>query len=211
MKTKLIHNEQLLQDAIILQRKAELDLQSEKRKMQKTVETAIIQMRNTQEDVVDRALVANLLVSYFKKRRSRDVMDLIAKILQFDDDQKVACGLKVGTIGFRHAVGNIFKNIVNTAVSNPPAEVEGDNLAELWVNFLLEETKDESEFTRLDKAGHHSSSHVPSVPALALSSNDGSGSGSLSPSRGGSTDSTASDGSFTTISLKPSTPTFSRR
>merc|ERR1711998_926 len=91
VEMKLIHNEQLLQDAIILQRKAELDLQSEKRKMQKTVEGAIAQLRNTQEDVVERALVANLVVSYFNKKRSRDVMDLIAKILQFDDDQKVAC------------------------------------------------------------------------------------------------------------------------
>ena len=137
-------------------------------------------------------------------------MDLIAKILQFDDDQKVACGLKVGTIGFRHAVGTIFKNIVNTAVSNPPAEVEGDNLAELWVNFLLEETKDEN----LSKSSHNSSSSsmplsdasVSPLKMLSVESN-----GSLSPSRGSSTDSSATDGSFTTISLKPSTPTFARK
>jgi len=212
MEMKLFHNEQLLQDAIILQRKAELDLQSEKRKMQKTVEGAIAQLRNTQEDVVDRALVANLLVSYFNKKRSRDVMDLIAKILQFDDDQKVACGLKVGTIGFRHTVGNIFKNIVNSAVSNPPAEVEGDNLAELWVNFLLEETKEYDETMKPAKAAHNSSSaSVPSVSALSIPSSDSTGSGSLSPSRSSSTDSSATDGSFATISLKPSTPTFSRK
>merc|ERR1711991_226544 len=124
-------------------------------------------------------------------------MDLIAKILQFDDDQKVACGLKVGTIGFRHAVGTIFKNIVNTAVSNPPAEVEGDNLAELWVNFLLEETKEYDETMKPVKAAHNSSSaSVPSVSALSIPSRDSTGSGSLSPSRSSSTDSSATDGSF---------------
>ena len=61
--------DQLLQDAKILQRKAELDLSAEKKRMQKTVEHAISQMRNTADDVVDRALLANLLVSYFKRNR----------------------------------------------------------------------------------------------------------------------------------------------
>jgi chromosome segregation ATPase len=61
--------EQLLQDARILQRKAEVDLAAEKKRMQKTVEHAISQIRNTVDDVVDRALIANLLVSYFKRNR----------------------------------------------------------------------------------------------------------------------------------------------
>jgi hypothetical protein len=68
-QSELIKKEQLLQDALILRRKADLDLNAEKRKMQKTIETAISQLRNTQDDVIDRALIANLLVSYFKRRR----------------------------------------------------------------------------------------------------------------------------------------------
>jgi hypothetical protein len=33
------------------------------------LESALGQLRNSQEDVVDRALVANLIVSYFQRRR----------------------------------------------------------------------------------------------------------------------------------------------
>ena len=198
--------QQQLQDAVILQRKAELDLDAEKRKMQKTVESAISQIRNTEENVVDRALVANLVVQYFKKRRSREVMDLIAKILAFDDDQRVAVGLKVGTIGFRHAVGSIFKSIVTTAIPNPQEDVQGDNLAELWVNFLLEETKEEEVMSKTKSlrpsAIKIGSDHV-------CSSDSRSSSGSSSPNRASSADTSGSQ-DFTTISLTPNSPTFSR-
>lgn len=75
--------EQLLQDARILQRKAEVDLAAEKKRMQKTVEHAISQIRNTVDDVVDRALIANLLVSYFKRNR-REIIVLLNYIYNYE-------------------------------------------------------------------------------------------------------------------------------
>lgn len=56
-------------DEALLRRKAELDMNAEKRRMQKTLEAAVAQMRNSQDDVVDRTLIANLLVSFFKRKR----------------------------------------------------------------------------------------------------------------------------------------------
>lgn len=50
--------------------------------------------------------------------RSREVMELIAKVLCFDDDQLVAVGLKVPPM-------NIFSSLVNTVLGPPaPAPVE---------------------------------------------------------------------------------------
>ena len=207
--------DQLLQDAKILQRKAELDLSAEKKRMQKTVEHAISQMRNTADDVVDRALLANLLVSYFKRNRynffprdiafyftfnislilrSREVMDLIAKVLNFNDDQKVVVGLKVGNVGFRHTVGKIFNTIVGTPPVKSPQEIEGENLAELWVNFLMTETGDN---------GRATDGRLSRSPLSIRTRISGMGSGS-------DTDHNESEETFGSISLVPSSPTIAK-
>jgi hypothetical protein len=39
---------------------------------------------------VDRKLIANLFVSYFSQRRPRDVLDIIARTLQFTDPERVS-------------------------------------------------------------------------------------------------------------------------
>ncbi len=61
--------EQQSEDHQLFRRKAELDCNAEKRRVQKTLEGALEQLNNSQQDVIDRTLVANLLVSYFKRRR----------------------------------------------------------------------------------------------------------------------------------------------
>lgn len=63
--------EQTCTDQTLLRRKAEMDFNTEKRRMQKSLEGALTQLRNatSNEDVVDRQLIANLIVSYFKRRR----------------------------------------------------------------------------------------------------------------------------------------------
>lgn len=65
--------------------------------MQQTLNSAIHQLQHSQEDVVDRALVANLFVQYLAKGRSREILQLLSKILNFNDSQLVAVGLKVAS------------------------------------------------------------------------------------------------------------------
>lgn len=43
----------------------------------------------SESDTVDRKLIANLFVSYFSQRRPRDVLDIIARTLQFTDPERV--------------------------------------------------------------------------------------------------------------------------
>ncbi|CAM6031412.1 unnamed protein product, partial [Sphagnum compactum] len=113
--------EQNLSDEALLRRKAELDMNTEKRKMQKTLETALQQLQNSREDVVDRTLIANLIVSYFKRNRSQDVLELITKILGFTDDQKEAVGLTV-LKGPAAIITSIFTAVVGKPA--PPANLE---------------------------------------------------------------------------------------
>ena len=61
--------EQRLSDESLLRRKAEIDMSTEKRRMQRTLEQALTQLQNVQKDVVDRVLISNLLVSYFQRKR----------------------------------------------------------------------------------------------------------------------------------------------
>jgi hypothetical protein len=126
-----------LEDESLLRLKADIEFNNEKKKMQKTLEIAVSQMRNTDDDVVDRALVTNLFVDYIKKRRSLDVLALIGKILNFTDEQKEAVGLKVPSQNY---IKSLITSIVGPLAPPSPPEVEGDNLAELWINFLLTES-----------------------------------------------------------------------
>ncbi len=154
------------EDEQLFRRKAEMDFQQEKRKVQATLESALQQLNNSQQDVVDRTLIANLLVSYFKRRRSLEVMELIAKVLAFGDEQKVAVGLKVAPTNL---ISSLFASVIGSgSAASAPQEVEvrhpsvtspharvlcyvycsvlwcaqGDNLAEQWINFLITQAED---------------------------------------------------------------------
>ena len=76
-----------------------------------------------------------------------DILGLIAKILSFSDDQKEIVGLKPVSL---------ITSILSTVVGKPPPppDIEGDNLAELWVNFLLVESDEKP-----DTAAHNMHTH----------------------------------------------------
>jgi GRAB domain len=119
---KLSVSEQKCQDEALFRRKAEIDLNAEKRRMQKSLEDALAQLQNkAPDDVIDRALVANLVVSYFQRRRSRDVLSLIAKVLAFDDSQLVAVGLKVPPTDI---ISSLFSTIASAPPAPPPEKIE---------------------------------------------------------------------------------------
>jgi hypothetical protein len=61
--------EQSGQVADLIRRRLELEFNNEKKKMQSTLELTISQLNNSQKEVIDKSLIANLVVSYFKKKR----------------------------------------------------------------------------------------------------------------------------------------------
>lgn len=87
--------------------------------MQQALNAAIHQLQHSQEDVVDRALVANLIVQYFSKGRSREVLRILSKILNFNDTQLVAVGLKVAPT----TIIDSFMSVLAPKVENVEVEV----------------------------------------------------------------------------------------
>ena len=161
-------------DVALLQRKYEIDLNHEKKKMQQQLNEALNQLGETKGDVVDRVLVTNLIVNYFERNRSREVLGLIARILLFTDEQKEIVGLKVPPTS--KIISSLFNSIITgggiiapTDSSDPlrqnatplKPKVEGNNLAELWVNFLIAESESEQ---IVKQGGDDKASSVDSTP-----------------------------------------------
>lgn len=66
---QLVEQRNQCEDLSLLRRQAEIQFHQEKKKMQSVLENALKQLQNSSHDVVDRMLIANLIVSYFKRRR----------------------------------------------------------------------------------------------------------------------------------------------
>ncbi len=171
-------------DVALLQRKYEIDLNNEKKKMQQQLNEALNQLGETKGDVVDRVLVTNLIVNYFERNRSREVLGLIARILLFTDEQKEIVGLKVPPTS--KIISSLFNTIITgggiiapTDSSDPlrqnatplKPKVEGNNLAELWVNFLIAESESEQVGKQ---GGDEKASSVDSTPRSKSSSSSDS-------------------------------------
>jgi hypothetical protein len=132
---------QRAEDESLLRRKAQLDLNAEKRSMQKTLENALSQIQNSQENVVDRQLIANLFVSYIHKGRPPEVLDLISRILGFNEEQLEVVGLRMPKVNF---LSTFFDTLVGTDTDGDgdalrqqqQLQLQGGSLAELWVSFL---------------------------------------------------------------------------
>ena len=125
------------QDEALLRRKAEIDLNVEKRKLKKTLDDALLQLRNSQEDVVDRTLIANLVVAYFARGRPLDGLQLLSRVLGFTEEQEEVVGLRVPNINL---IGTLYTTIVGAPPK--PVSVEGENLLEMWANFLEMEAQE---------------------------------------------------------------------
>ena len=57
------------EDEVLLRRKLEIDISQEKRRLNEALEVALNKLQHSQEDVVDRTLVKNLVVTYFRQKR----------------------------------------------------------------------------------------------------------------------------------------------
>lgn len=81
----------------------------------------------------------NILLDWFHKtgKGKRDVLEVMASLLHFSEDEKDAIHIGDGT-------GTLGKVVGVVAAPLPPAaadinHLEGDSVREKWVNFLLAE------------------------------------------------------------------------
>lgn len=149
---KLVHQNEVRQiqkaadDAVrnIMEEVKELESKLEKSRLEnvqtrRALDEAIERLSQTQDDVVDRTVMKNILLDWLTKAGKKErnqVLEMMADLLHFTDDEK----RRVHIDGRSPSIRNIM--------SPPPAKVdvqnlEGENVREKWVNFLLAETSDD--------------------------------------------------------------------
>lgn len=120
-----------------LEAKVEM-LRTENAQMRRSLDEAINRLQVTQDDVIDRAFMKNVLFDWLTKKgvkERRDVLELMASILHFTEEEKEQVHIGHST-GFGLLVGPLPQS---------KADIEhlgGDNVREKFVNFLLAETED---------------------------------------------------------------------
>jgi hypothetical protein len=111
--------------------------------MRRSLDQAIQRLQATQEDVIDRQVIKNILLDWLTKtdaHQKRQVLDLMASLLYFTDEEKSRVHIQEGS--------ELLEKVVHAvAVPLPPTKVdmehlEGENVREKWVNFLMGETDD---------------------------------------------------------------------
>eukprot|EP00934_Nitzschia_sp_Nitz4_P007554 Nitzschia sp. Nitz4//scaffold22_size323478//273209//275650//NITZ4_000579-RA/size323478-processed-gene-0.484-mRNA-1//-1//CDS//3329543153//7544//frame0 len=118
---------------------------SENGQLRRSLDEAIHRLQTTQEDVVDRTLMKNILLDWCTmkdKEKRHQVLQLMASVLHFTEDEKESVHLTHMDIDSVRA-----KVVGALAAPIPPSKadverLEGKNVSEKWVSFLLAETDD---------------------------------------------------------------------
>ena len=120
-------------------------LKSENNQMRRSLDEAIHRLHSTQEDVIDRVAMKNILLGWItlnEKNMRQQVLQVMANLLHFSEEEKEKVHLTSMNLD---SVG--AKVVGALAAPLPPskadiAHLEGGNVHEKWVNFLLAETDD---------------------------------------------------------------------
>lgn len=115
----------------------------ESNNLRRSLDEAIHRLQATQEDVIDRSLMKNILLDWHarKGQSRREVLEIMSSLLHFTDDDKVKVGLgDNGPGAFGKVVGAVAAPLPKSAVDAD--KIEGDSVREKWVNFLLAEVGD---------------------------------------------------------------------
>lgn len=120
-------------------------LQSENIQTRRSLDEAIQRLQTTQEDIIDRTLMKNILLDWCTmkdKDKRHQVLQLMASVLHFTDEEKEKVHLT------HLDIESVRSKVVGAiAAPLPPSKaqmdaLEGENVSEKWVNFLMAETDD---------------------------------------------------------------------
>ncbi|CAN4108338.1 unnamed protein product [Withania somnifera] len=126
-------------------------LEQDNEKLRRALEqsmTRLNRMSLDSDNYVDRRIVIKLLVTYFQRNHSKEVLDLMVRMLGFSDEDKQRIGMAQqgsgkgvvrGVLGLPgRLVGGILSG--SSAPSSTPSD---QSFADLWVDFLLKENERE--------------------------------------------------------------------
>ncbi|KAK6918307.1 hypothetical protein RJ641_016729, partial [Dillenia turbinata] len=128
-------------------------LEDDNEKLRRAIDQSMTRLNRMSIDLdylVDRRIVIKLLVTYFQRNHSKEVLDLMVRMLGFSDEDKQRIGVAQqgsgkgvvrGVLGLPgRLVGGIMGGTSAEAQANSASE--NQSFADLWVDFLLKETEE---------------------------------------------------------------------
>nr|CAB3480850.1 unnamed protein product [Digitaria exilis] len=147
--TKLSQTERMLADGKRSMQKLEDDNSRLRRALEQSM-TTVNRMSLDSDNSVDRRIVIKLLVTYFQRNHSKEVLDLMVRMLGFSEEDKQRIGFAQNNAGkgvVRGVLGlpgRLVGGIVGGGSSGKSNQASQDSqsFADLWVDFLLKETEE---------------------------------------------------------------------
>ncbi|KAL6496821.1 hypothetical protein OROHE_027303 [Orobanche hederae] len=147
---KLSQAERILADGKNRVKKLEEDNEKLRRALEQSM-TRLNRMSVDSDFLVDRRIVIKLLATYFQRNHSKEVLDLMVRMLGFSEEEKQRIGVAQqgagkgvvrGVLGFP---GRLVGGILGGGTAGGQAYMASDDqsFADLWVDFLLKETERE--------------------------------------------------------------------
>ncbi|XP_058737420.1 golgin candidate 3-like isoform X2 [Vicia villosa] len=128
-------------------------IEEENAKLRRALEQSMTRLNRMSVDsdfLVDRRIVIKLLITYFQRNHSKEVLDLMVRMLGFSNEDKQRIGLaqqgpgKGVVRGVLGLPGRLVGGILGGSSSESAVNVGSDNqsFADMWVDFLLKETEE---------------------------------------------------------------------
>ncbi|GAV69909.1 hypothetical protein CFOL_v3_13409 [Cephalotus follicularis] len=121
-------------------------------KLRRALEQSMTRLNRMSVDsdfLVDRRIVIKLLVTYFQRNHSKEVLDLMVRMLGFSDEDKQRIGVaqhgagKGVVRGVLGLPGRLVGGFLGGSTTDAHGNMVSDNqsFADLWVDYLLKETE----------------------------------------------------------------------
>ncbi|THU46414.1 hypothetical protein C4D60_Mb09t04690 [Musa balbisiana] len=146
---KLAQTDRMLSEGKKFIQKLEEDNTKLRHALEQSV-TTLNRMSLDSDNHVDRRIVIKLLVTYFQRNHSKEVLDLMVRMLGFTEEDKQSIGFaqhaagKGVVRGVLGLPGRLVGGILGGSSPETSSRVASDNqsFADLWVDFLLKETEE---------------------------------------------------------------------
>ncbi|KAH9604150.1 hypothetical protein KSS87_010490 [Heliosperma pusillum] len=154
-------------------------LEEDNAKLRRAVEQSMTRLNRMSVDsdfLVDRRIVIKLLVTYFQRNHSREVLDLMVRMLGFTDEDKQRIGVaQQGTgkgvvRGVLGLPGRLVGGIIGGGSGGPPTSTsttsDDQSFADLWVDFLLKENEEREKRESMEISGGSNGGAEGGKPAV---------------------------------------------
>lgn len=154
---KLSHTERMTSEGKQSLRKLEEDNVKLRRALEQSM-TRLNRMSMDSDYFVDRRIVIKLLVTYFQRNHSKEVLDLMVRMLGFSEEDKQRIGAaqqgKSVVRGVLGLPGRLVGGILGGSSVDGSAQAPSENqsFADLWVDFLLKENEERERRGIMDTA-----------------------------------------------------------